>query len=85
MKINIPTEDSDLSVVTRYTYSDYLDNPGTFTKMRFSIGETLHTGEIEDMCQHYPALDKAFRNFMDMYHVCRDDYYNKLNKKGSNE
>ena len=74
MKINIPPEDLTVAV---YEYTDYMDGPGTFTRVRFSPGMTLHTGEIEDMCKVYPALDKAYKNFIDLYHICRDDYHSK--------
>ena len=61
--------------VETWIYSDYLNGEGRWAK---SIpGESIHTAEIEAMCVQYPTLEKAYRNFLNVYSMCVDDYEKK--------
>jgi hypothetical protein len=33
--------------------------------------------EIERMCEHYPGLEKVWRNFKSVYDMCKQDYEGK--------
>jgi len=44
------------------------------------FNELINTGEVEKMCAEYPALDKAYRNFRQIYDLVKADYKSK-NKK----
>ena len=34
-------------------------------------------GEVERMCKEYPALEKVWRNFKNVYDLCKQDYEGK--------
>ena len=38
--------------------------------------------QVEDMCQHYPGLEKVWRNFKSVYDMCIQDYKGKLKEDG---
>jgi hypothetical protein len=37
---------------------------------------------IERMCEHYPGLEKVWRNFKSVYDMCNQDYKGKLKEQG---
>ena len=80
MKINIPSENL---TVTTYEYTDYINGPGVFQEINYNSGELLHTEEIETMCKEYPALNNAYKKFIDIYHICKNDFNNK--QKNNND
>jgi len=43
-----------------------------------SINDTrISPEEIERMCEHYPGLEKVWRNFKSVYDMCKQDYEGK--------
>jgi len=43
-----------------------------------SINDTrISPEEIEKMCEHYPGLEKVWRNFKSVYDMCKQDYEGK--------
>tara|TARA_X000000950_G_C13608648_1_gene534403 strand:- start:324 stop:539 length:216 start_codon:yes stop_codon:yes gene_type:complete len=62
--------------VSTFIYTDYVQGEGRWTKS--IAGESIDTIEIEKMCSEYPTLDKAYRNFINVYSMCVDDF----NKRG---
>jgi hypothetical protein len=63
-------------------------NDGTFT---ISTDDTIDIGswnlsgdfghidpdKVEKMCEHYPGLEKVWRNFKSVYDMCKQDYEGK--------
>ena len=42
------------------------------------LGDTrISPQEIERMCEHYPGLEKVWRNFKSVYDMCKQDYEGK--------
>ena len=37
---------------------------------------------VENMCDEYPALAKAYENFKTIYNMCEQDYKGKLKERG---
>ena len=78
--------------VTDVVYSG--SNDGTFTidinsEDTINIGDWNLSGDfgaigninpttVEQMCKHYPGLEKVWRNFKSVYDMCKQDYEGKL-------
>lgn len=57
-----------------------LDTSPTYT---FDTGVfKIDPDEVEDMCKHYPGLDKVWRNFKSVYDMCIQDYKGKMKEDG---
>lgn len=41
--------------------------------------KSIYPYEVENMCKHYPALEKAWRNFKNVYDMVKQDYEGKKN------
>ena len=37
----------------------------------------IYPNEIERMCEHYPGLEKVWRNFKSVYDMCKQDFEGK--------
>ena len=42
-----------------------------------TFNELLNTKEIEKMAEQYPALQKAYKNFKQIYDIVKHDYQKK--------
>ena len=73
-----------------YTLSGDTDtisiNDGTFTLDTNSVDwintikindTSISPEEIERMCEHYPGLEKVWRNFKSVYDMCKQDFEGK--------
>jgi hypothetical protein len=85
--------DNTMGTTTTYWASDsisdiVLDNSttGTFTIDTDSVDwinsisiddRRISPDEIERMCEHYPGLEKAWRNFKAVYDMVKQDYEGK--------
>ena len=85
--------DNTMGTTTTYWASDsisdiVLDNSttGTFTIDTDSVDwinsisvddRRISPDEIERMCEHYPGLEKAWRNFKAVYDMIKQDYEGK--------
>jgi hypothetical protein len=69
---------SNVSTITLDTtdtiYSDYTINTGMF--------ETISVEQVKSMCEEYPALDKAWKNFKALYDMTLQDYKGKMKEQG---
>jgi len=65
---------------------------GTFT-LDTNTSDTIDIGwiynnvnidpeRVERMCEHYPGLEKVWRNFKSVYDMCNQDYKGKLKEQG---
>jgi len=62
-------------------------NAGTFTissddtidisSLSWDFGNKINPDEVSKMCEHYPALEKVWRNFKSVYDMCKQDYEGK--------
>jgi len=60
-----------------YTMSseNYWDSIGTSFRNMKEFEEIMPSlTKVEEMCNMYPALDKAFENFKAVYNLVKDDY-----------
>ena len=69
--------------------SDYDSNDGTYT-ITGDTSDTINIGDwayydnkidpdkIERMIKHYPGLEKVWRNFKQVYEMCKQDYEGKI-------
>jgi len=86
--ITIPLDDQESQVLTYDTMANNtsLVDPDSFTYSTtiwdntVTFNELINTGEVEKMAKEYPALDKAYRNFRQIYDLVKADYKSK-NKK----
>ena len=86
--ITIPLDDQDTQVLTYDTMANNtaVVDPNSFTYSTtiwdntVTFNELINTGEVEKMCTEYPALDRAYRNFRQIYDLVKADYKSK-NKK----
>ena len=70
------------------TYSTYASDTITISGGDFNWGSPEEWVDsfpewqrVEDMCQKYPALEIALRNFKTIYNLVKDDYDNPTPKK----
>jgi len=62
-------------------------NAGTFTissddtidisSLSWDFGNKINPDEVSKMCEHYPGLEKVWRNFKSVYDMCKQDYEGK--------
>jgi len=62
-------------------------NAGTFTissddtidisSLSWDFGNKINPDEVSKMCEHYPALEKVWRNFKAVYDMVKQDYEGK--------
>jgi hypothetical protein len=43
----------------------------------FGIVDNINPSEVEKMCEHYPGLEKVWKNFKAVYDMCKQDYEGK--------
>jgi hypothetical protein len=56
-------------------------NPITFNWGTEFVDKFPEWGRIKSMCDQYPSLEIALRNFETIYHLVKDDYDNPTPKK----
>lgn len=85
--ISIPLDDQDSQILT-YTTKDNTKSvdPNSF-QYTASIwdntvvySELINTQEVQKMAEQYPALQKAYKNFKQIYDLVKHDYIK--NNKG---
>tara|TARA_Y100001968_G_C18862636_1_gene483357 strand:+ start:44 stop:322 length:279 start_codon:yes stop_codon:yes gene_type:complete len=85
--ISIPLDDQDSQILT-YTTKDHTKSvdPNSF-QYTASIwdntvvySELINTQEVQKMAEQYPALQKAYKNFKQIYDLVKHDYIK--NNKG---
>ena len=84
--ITIPLDQEDSKVLTFDTLSDNTKeiDPNSFTYSTtiydntVTFNELINVGEVEKMAAEYPALEKAYRNFKQIYDLVKTDYKSKL-------
>lgn len=73
---SVYTLDTTSSDIT-YSLNDYtadtidLDN---ITSISWDLGNKIDPARVEKMCEQYPALDKAWKNFYSIYKMVDQDY-----------
>lgn len=72
--ITLDTTDTIRLDTTDTIYSDYTINTGMF--------ETISVEQVKSMCEEYPALDKAWKNFKALYDMTLQDYKGKMKEQG---
>jgi len=50
---------------------------GDFGPIDWTAWEGIKPDEVEQMCKHYPGLEKVWRNFKSIYDMCKQDYEGK--------
>jgi hypothetical protein len=89
--ITISSSPSDCEYTTdissEYTFNISDTAPGTvgtisltptFTT-KIDLGTKLNfLDDVERMCKEYPALEKVWRNFKNVYNMCEQDYKGKV-------
>ena len=69
---------SSMETITLDTSPTYSFDTGVFDTGVFKIDPD----EVEDMCKHYPGLEKVWRNFKSVYDMCIQDYKGKMKEDG---
>ena len=70
-----PTYASTLNIVDNHITSTHtLDNINIDWG---SWDDTIHINKVEKMCNHYPGLEKVWRNFKSVYDMVKQDYEGK--------
>ena len=63
------------------TGSEYTFNVGEYSNNMFE--DTMPSvSRIDEMCEHYPALAKAYEQFKLIYKMTEQDYKGKLKERG---
>jgi len=58
-----------------FTITDDTINIGDWTLSGF---DSINPTTVEQMCKEYPALEKVWRNFKNVYDMCKQDYEGKI-------
>ena len=66
---------------TTDTGSEYTFNMGEYSNKMFE-DKMPSISRIEEMCEHYPALAKAYEQFKLIYKMTEQDYKGKLKERG---
>jgi len=66
---------------TNDTGSEYTFNMGEYSSKMFE-DKMPSISRIEEMCEHYPALAKAYEQFKLIYKMTEQDYKGKLKERG---
>jgi hypothetical protein len=65
---DLTTDTIDISTMDDITLNNY---------SHLYESTTINQIEVEQMCNHYPALEKAWRNFKSIYDLVQQDYKGK--------
>ena len=84
--ISIPLDDQDSQILT-YTTRDNTKSidPNSFQYTAtiwdntVVYSELINTEEVQKMALQYPALQKAYKNFKQIYDIVKHDYKQKNN------
>jgi len=62
--------------VSDYTITDSMDSQFTVSvdNLSWDFGNKIDPDRVEKMCEHYPALRKAWENFQAIYKMVDQDY-----------
>ena len=81
--ITIPLNREDDQTLSYQISKNHKVDPNTFIYSTnvfdnsITFNELLNTKEIEKMAEQYPALQKAYKNFKQIYDIVKHDYQKK--------
>jgi hypothetical protein len=57
-----------------YNLNDYVADTVDLNNISWDLGNKIDPSRVEKMCEHYPALKKAWDNFYAIYKMVDQDY-----------
>jgi len=70
---------SDIMESNDYTFTiDSTDNTINIDNLSWDFGNKIDPEKVERMTKEYPALEKAWANFKNIYDMCVQDYDGKI-------
>jgi hypothetical protein len=82
MSTNVYTDSYDWITITGDSGTINLDNITTLEPVEFE-DHMPSVAKVEDMCNDYPALQKAYENFRTIYKMVHQDWIGKQKEDGT--